>query len=92
MSTLSLFDHGGGTSGDDEPAANSPADVGWSDADRRREPLRFFIPAGTPAKACRSCNARIYWITPKNMPMPANPDGTSHFATCPQAAQHRRPR
>lgn len=56
---------------------------------------------------CRSCGAAIVWMktaTGKNMPVDADtvkPDGpsvfdpkvhTSHFATCPHAAQHRRKR
>jgi hypothetical protein len=53
---------------------------------------------------CRTCNAPIVWLkTPsgKNMPVDAGsvePDDdrymagkhVSHFATCPQAGQHRR--
>lgn len=76
-----------------EPPANSPEDVGWSPADRRRAPLRFQIPPGTPARDCRSCSARIFWIvTATGKKMPVDPDGHSHFSTCPNAAQHRRPR
>ncbi len=53
--------------------------------------LRFPIPPATPVKACRSCGAGIYWIvTAKGKRMPVDPDGTSHFATCPNADQHRR--
>ncbi|MEY4760642.1 MAG: hypothetical protein RLZZ200_498 [Pseudomonadota bacterium] len=57
-------------------------------------------------KRCRSCNAKIIWLKTaggKNMPVD---EGTveagdyefdskrhkSHFATCAQADQHRRPR
>lgn len=76
-----------------DPPANGPADVGWSDADRGRAPLTFFIPPGTPARVCRSCPGVIYWIvTGAGKRMPVNADGVSHFATCPAAAQHRRPR
>ncbi len=53
---------------------------------------------------CRSCNARIIWFKTaagKNMPVVADtvepgdeklelPRHVSHFATCPQADQHRR--
>jgi len=42
---------------------------------------------------CRSCHAAIVWVknqkTGKWSPM--NRDGTSHFATCPQAKDWRRP-
>lgn len=55
---------------------------------------------------CRSCRARIIWLTTeagKNMPVDADsvePEDeqfdsdkhVSHFATCPNAQQHRRPR
>jgi hypothetical protein len=55
---------------------------------------------GTDGK-CRSCGAPIWWIVTdagKYMPVDPNPDGDvtqpllSHFATCPAATQHRRPR
>jgi hypothetical protein len=55
---------------------------------------------------CRSCGAAIVWFKTsagKNMPVDAAgvtqedlvldlTRHTSHFATCPQANQHRRPR
>lgn len=55
---------------------------------------------------CRSCHARIIWFKTdagKNMPVDADTveadddeldleRHVSHFATCPQADQHRRPR
>ena len=55
---------------------------------------------------CRSCQARIVWLKTaagKNMPVDADtvePEDTeydaerheSHFATCPTANQHRKPR
>jgi len=55
---------------------------------------------------CRSCNAKIIWFETangKNIPVDADtvePDDTeldlprheSHFATCPHAALHRKPR
>lgn len=71
-----------------DPPPNGPEDVGWS-----RAPLRFLIPPGTPEKKCRSCAAAIFWIvTAHGKHMPVDPDGTSHFATCPNAAKHRRAR
>lgn len=55
--------------------------------------LTFAIPDGTPKKECRSCRAPIFWIlTPAGKPMPVDPDGKSHFATCPDASKHRKPR
>lgn len=47
--------------------------------------------SGEPS-ACRSCCTTIRWAihetTSKRMPV--NPDGTSHFATCPQADAWRK--
>lgn len=31
-----------------------------------------------------------WWLTPKQKRSPHDPDGTSHFATCPDAARFRR--
>lgn len=61
---------------------------------------------GTAVAACRSCKAAIYWVrTEAQKLMPVDCDekhggyaptreadgvGVSHFATCPNAAQHRR--
>ncbi len=54
---------------------------------------KFEIPAGTPASVCRGCGAAIFWInTGKGRAMPADADGTSHFATCPQANKFGRER
>lgn len=40
---------------------------------------------------CRSCNARVLWLTSKNgKKAPMNADGTSHFSDCPQAASWRK--
>jgi hypothetical protein len=56
-------------------------------------PLTFPIPPGTPPRECRSCRAEIFWIlTAAGKRMPVNPDGVSHFATCPNADQHRKGR
>lgn len=58
-----------------------------------RAPLTFPIPVGTPEKACRSCGGRMFWIvTASGRKMPLNPDGTSHFASCPDADAHRKPK
>jgi len=60
----------------------------------------------TPGRTCSSCGAAIVWLktaTGANMPTDAatvRPDDvtfnpprhTSHFATCPHAASHRRRR
>jgi hypothetical protein len=76
----------------DEPASNSKADLGWNEQSTRA-PLRFPIPPGTPASTCRSCAAKVFWIvTSLRRKMPVDHDGTSHFATCPNAAQHRSTR
>jgi len=50
---------------------------------------RFRIPEGytyTNTATCRSCAAPVAWaMTPTGRRMPLDPDGKSHFATCPQA-------
>jgi len=39
---------------------------------------------------CRSCHAPIYWDRGKDgKPHPYNPDGLSHFITCPDAEEWR---
>lgn len=41
---------------------------------------------------CRGCNAEITFQSTKNGKlMPVDPDGTSHFATCPQSARFKKP-
>jgi hypothetical protein len=67
----------------------------------------FDVPAGVRESECRTCTAGIYWIrTAAGRPMPIdcyvqggsaptpteNGKGVAHFATCPTADQHRRPR
>ena len=50
----------------------------------------FFIPEGKESKACLSCGAEIYWaVTRKGKATPVNPDGVSHFETCPHADDWR---
>lgn len=40
---------------------------------------------------CRSCGATVYWrVTSAGKRAPYNPDGISHFATCPQAQTWRK--
>jgi hypothetical protein len=56
---------------------------------------RFLVPEGyipdEHSARCRSCGALICWVkTPRDKRMPINPDGKSHFATCPQANDWRR--
>lgn len=42
---------------------------------------------------CRSCRAEVLWcITPAGKRAPIDPDGKSHFATCPQADAWRKGR
>lgn len=66
----------------------TPDELGYS-----RAPVTFPIPPGAPIAACRTCKADIIWITTASgRKMPCNPDGTSHFATCEHAHEHRQPR
>jgi len=42
---------------------------------------------------CSTCGAAIAWCyTKKGNRAPVDPTGISHFATCPNAADHRRPK
>jgi len=39
----------------------------------------------------KGCGQPIWWITTKTRtPAPLNPDGTPHFATCPNALEFKR--
>lgn len=56
-----------------------------------RKKLTFEIPSFASPTECRGCKALIYWIqTAAGKAMPVNPDGVSHFATCPNAPEFRR--
>lgn len=59
-------------------------------------PFGWTIPKGydfSNIAECSTCHADMAWcITPKGNSSPLNRDGISHFATCPQAADHRRPK
>jgi hypothetical protein len=58
-----------------------------------RAPVKYEIPSGTPAAACKGCGAAIAWVkTPAGRAMPVDADGTPHWATCPQAPQFKRAR
>lgn len=52
--------------------------------------MKFRLPDGTIGSTgeCRSCPETIIWIkTPAGKAAPYNPDGTSHFATCPGSSR-----
>lgn len=64
-------------------------------------PAGFAWPGkGATRGYCRSCGAPIWWAvgaksgrwSPMNSPDPLEPERpvVSHFATCPQAASHRK--
>jgi hypothetical protein len=57
-----------------------------------RAPLTFPVPPSAPIASCRSCGAAVVWIvTPAGKRMPVDVSThVSHFATCPNAAQHRK--
>lgn len=57
----------------------------------------FTVPDGWEADSaskCRSCYAPVLWCVHdrRGSRAPFDPDGTSHFATCVDAASWRRPR
>jgi len=64
-----------------------------TDSSRPAPPYDVVVPEGYTFSAmgsCRSCGARIAWTTsPAGRPAPLDPDGVSHFATCPQASDWR---
>ena len=55
---------------------------------------KFKIHFGTPPSVCRGCGAKIYFVSTKKkgVTMPVNPDGETHFATCPEAGKFRKAR
>jgi hypothetical protein len=56
-----------------------------------RKEVKFPIPEGSRSGICRGCGAKVIWIVTKaGRNMPVDSDGTSHFATCPQAKQFRK--
>ncbi len=58
-----------------------------------KPPQVFEIPAGSQMATCSSCRENIKWIVTKNnRRMPVDLDGTSHFVTCVNRDQHRKPR
>jgi hypothetical protein len=58
-------------------------------------PVRWSLPdfvaiADERSRPCRSCGAPILWcVTVYDKRAPINQDGTSHFATCPDADSWR---
>lgn len=53
-----------------------------------RTPKTYPVPHDAPVKRCQSCGGPIVWtLTDTGAKMPLNPDGVSHYATCPQAKQ-----
>ncbi len=54
--------------------------------------MTFKIDTDAPPSKCKGCGADIWWfhnvVTGRDMP--CDRDGTSHFATCPKAAQFRK--
>jgi hypothetical protein len=52
---------------------------------------KYEIPKGTRLSQCKGCFHKIYWIpTRAGKMMAVDPDGLSHFATCPRARQFRK--
>lgn len=59
-------------------------------------PFGVIVPDGYTfdnMSTCASCKAQIMWcITRKGNRAPLDPTGISHFATCPNAGDFRRPK
>lgn len=74
--------------------------VGWPGKEGRIEKRRREIRYEIPEKIMRNrpvickgegCRAEIYWIeTESGKRMPVDPDGTPHWATCPDAGRFKR--
>jgi hypothetical protein len=55
-----------------------------------REPKRYSL-EGADKGRCRGCGVLIWWVmTEHGRKMPVNQDGTTHYATCPNADEFRR--
>ena len=57
---------------------------------------RIAMPSDARGAYCKGCKAQIFWVMgqkPRGLsevkPMPLNPDGSSHFSTCPNAERFR---
>jgi hypothetical protein len=80
----------------DQPSAASDPDAGPPTFEHiTPEGDRFLVPEGwTPgdkSSRCRSCGALILWaVTPRNKRAPVDPDGHSHFSSCPDADGWRK--
>lgn len=67
--------------------------VGWPGEEgriERRKKIQYEIPPGTREVVCKGekCLRGIFWIETKNgKRMPVDPDGTPHWATCPDAGR-----
>jgi hypothetical protein len=81
------------------PECRTPAETGnghtYSCPAHRGLSLGFVTPAGYLFEGrgeCRSCAASVGWASNKSTGRraPFDPDGTSHFATCPQADRWRK--
>ena len=79
--------------GDDCPGGHRDASP---DPLPERAPAGRVIPEGyafTNTGTCSACSAPLSWCTTKaGKRAPLNPDGTSHFADCPEAGRFRRTR
>lgn len=52
--------------------------------------IKYEIPDGTTPSHCRFCERQIFWVNTVNgKNMPVDPDGTPHFATCPETGRFR---
>jgi hypothetical protein len=63
--------------------------------DRAGVKKAFVVPPGIPETTCTapSCGGTVYWVTNRRgQRRPVNPDGTSHFVTCPALERVRSQR
>lgn len=56
------------------------------------KPRRTDGTGGSGTSRCKSCNALVVWrLTPAARWTPCNPDGSTHWQTCPNAGSHKQP-
>jgi hypothetical protein len=84
-----------GIAADTSPVPEAPSDPQQVPAGAGK--VAFAIPKDATVSMCSTCGESIVWIVTakgRRMPVDAFGDtrGVSHFASCPQADQHRQPR
>ena len=63
-----------------------------AEVERLQANIRFLLEhVAAWSRPCSRCQAQIFFVRHSNgVSAPYNPDGSSHFANCPHAAEFRR--